>query len=77
MNDFLVSVGFFPIVTQMFVLEEMQVYSDAILFFNLVFNIIELIFIVISIFLIYSLLLVRIETKTLEIGIMRMVGLGK
>jgi ABC-type antimicrobial peptide transport system permease subunit len=38
---------------------------------------VELIFIIISILLIYSLLLIRLETKTLEIGIMRMVGVSK
>jgi ABC-type antimicrobial peptide transport system permease subunit len=55
----------------------MKNYSIAILFFHLVFDIVELIFIIISILLIYSLLLIRVETKTLEIGIMRMVGLSK
>jgi ABC-type antimicrobial peptide transport system permease subunit len=61
----------------MFVLQMMQEFSIGILFFHLIFNIVELIFILISILLIYSLLLIRLETKTLEIGIMRMVGTSK
>lgn len=47
------------------------------MFFNLIFVIVEMIFILISILLIYSLLLIRLETKTMEIGMMRMVGLSK
>lgn len=55
----------------------MQKYNLAILFFNLIFRIVILIFIVISVMLIYSLLMIGIETKTMETGIMRMVGVSK
>ena len=61
----------------MMVLEEMQLFSIGILFFHLIFDIVELIFIMISVLLIYSLLLIRLESKTLETGIMRMIGLSK
>lgn len=47
------------------------------MFLGLVFDIIILLFVIISIFLIYSLLMISIETKTFEIGVMRMVGLDK
>jgi ABC-type antimicrobial peptide transport system permease subunit len=61
----------------MLVLEDMQLFSLGILFFHLIFDIVEMIFILISVLLIYSLLLIRLESKTLETGIMRMVGLSK
>lgn len=44
---------------------------------GLIFNIIILLFVVISILLIYSLLMISVETRTFEIGVMRMVGLTK
>ena len=47
------------------------------MFMGLIFDIIILLFVVISILLIYSLLMISIETKTFEIGVMRMVGLSK
>lgn len=61
----------------MFIMGEMEVFSLGILFIHLVFDIILLIFIIISILLIYSLLMIGVETKTMETGIMRMVGLSK
>jgi ABC-type antimicrobial peptide transport system permease subunit len=61
----------------MLVLDEMQLFSIGILFFHLIFDIVEMIFILISVLLIYSLLLIRLESKTLETGIMRMIGLSK
>lgn len=47
------------------------------LVFSLTFRIVITIFIIISILLIYSLLMIGIDAKTLEIGIMRMVGISK
>lgn len=44
---------------------------------GLVFDIILLLFVIISILLIYSLLMISVETKTFEIGVMRMVGLSQ
>lgn len=55
----------------------METYNIVILLFNLVFDIILLIFIVISILLIYSLLMIGVETKSFETGILRMIGVGK
>ena len=49
----------------------------SVLFLGLVFNIILLVFIVISVLLIYSLLMIGVETKTMETGIMRMLGTNK
>ena len=44
---------------------------------GLIFSIIVILFIVISILLIYSLLMISIETKTYENGVLRLVGLSK
>ena len=47
------------------------------MFIGLIFDILLLMFIVVAILLIYSLLMISIETKTFEIGVMRLVGLSK
>ena len=47
------------------------------LFIGLIFKVLLLIFIVVSVLLIYSLLLISVETKTFEIGVMRLMGLSK
>ena len=47
------------------------------MFVGLIFDILLIIFVVVSILLIYSLLLISVETKTFEIGVMRLVGLTK
>jgi ABC-type antimicrobial peptide transport system permease subunit len=44
---------------------------------GLIFSIIILMFILLSVLLIYSLLMISVESKTFEFGIMRMVGLSK
>lgn len=61
----------------MAILTEMFKYNIAILLFSLIFDVVLLIFIVISVLLIYSLLMIGVETKTFETGIMRMVGVSK
>lgn len=55
----------------------MQIINQGILLLGLVFNIVLLVFIVISVLLIYYLLMIDVETKTLENGIMRILGTNK
>ena len=55
----------------------MQIYSFSVMFIGLIFNILLLIFVVVACLLIYSLLLISVETKTFEIGVMRLIGLSK
>ena len=55
----------------------MHNYSYAVMFIGLIFDILLLIFVVVACLLIYSLLLISVETKTFEIGVMRLVGLTK
>ena len=54
----------------------MQLYNFGLLFLGLVFNIVIILFVVISILLIYSLLMITTETKTFDIGVMRLIGLS-
>ena len=54
----------------------MNLYSFALLFIGLVFNILIIMFVIISILLIYSLLMITTETKTFDTGIMRLLGLS-
>ena len=42
------------------------------MFVGLIFDVLLLIFVVVSCLLIYSLLLISVETKTFEIGVMRL-----
>ena len=67
----------FNVGTDISLLFEMHLYSYAILFIGLIFDILLIIFIVVACLLIYSLLLISVETKTFEIGVMRLVGLTK
>jgi ABC-type antimicrobial peptide transport system permease subunit len=71
------TLGFYPVESKLPILTNMQLANMAILLLGLVFNIVLLVFMVISVLLIYSLLMIGVETKTLEIGIMRMVGTNK
>ena len=47
------------------------------MFIGLIFDIVLVMFVIVAILLIYSLLMISVETKTHEIGIMRLVGLTK
>ena len=55
--------GLYNIGTTVRLLAEMQTYSEAVLFIGLIFDILLLIFIVVACLLIYSLLLIQVETK--------------
>ena len=69
--------GFYDLNVEYELLEKMKETEAPLLFIGLVFNILLLIFIVVSVLLIYSLLLISVETKTFEIGVMRLMGLSK
>ena len=71
------ALSFYPMSTQFDLLKSMEASESPILFIGLVFNIILIIFIIVAVLLIYSLLLISIETKTFDIGVMRLVGLSK
>ena len=68
--------GFYQVATEYSLLQAMKITGAALLGIGLVFKILLLIFIVVSVLLIYSLLLISVETKTFEIGVMRLMGLS-
>ncbi len=76
-NAIIKDLGLYPITTKLELLKEMQGYSYQVMFIGLAFDVIVILFVIVAILLIYSLLLISVETKTFEIGIMRMVGLSK
>ena len=76
-NRLVNDLGFYPISVWLELLEAMEILSQAIMFLGLVFDIIILLFIILSILLIYSLLMISVESKTFEFGVMRMQGLSK
>lgn len=76
-NEIIEALGFFPLKMDLGVLEEMEFYGQALLFLGLIFDVIILLFTILSILLFYSLLMISIESKTFEFGIMRMVGLSR
>ena len=55
----------------------MELASQAILFLGLIFDLVIILFISLSVLLIYSLLMISVESKTFEFGVMRMVGLSQ
>ena len=57
-------------------LDDMQLFSYGILMIGLIFDIMLIMFVMISVLLIYSLLMINIETMTFDIGVMRLLGLS-
>ena len=58
-------------------LQEMKLTSAASLLLGLLFGIIVILFVVISVLLIYSLLMISVETKSFENAVLRLIGLSK
>ena len=71
------ALGFYNIKSNPLLLEALLPYDYAVMFIGLIFEILLIIFVVLTVLLIYSLLLISVETKTFEIGVMRLVGLTK
>ena len=77
MNSIQTGIGTYRLATNFDLMLDMKGYSIIILLLGLVFDVLLIIFVVISCLLIYSLLLISVETKTFETGVMRLVGLSK
>jgi len=75
MDEIVTACGVYPVSMSNRLLQVMQIFSFALLFLGLVFNILLIIFVIISVLLIYSLLMIATETKTFDTGIMRLIGL--
>jgi len=74
LEDFL---GYYPVQVTSGILDSIATLEMGILIVNLIFNLVKSVLIVISILIIYSLLMVSIESKNFEIAVIRMVGLEK
>ena len=59
------------------ILQDLRLLSLGSIFFGIILSLIVVLLSVLSIMLIYSLLMVSIETKTYEIAIIRMLGVSK
>ena len=75
-NKVVNALDFFQIATMMPLLSNVLNYKMPILYMGLVANILIILFMIIAILLIYALLMISIETKTFEFGVMRLVGLS-
>jgi len=71
------ALGFFPVSVTCEILKQLQTLSLGLVFIGIIFSVVSLLFIIISVLLIYSLLMITVEEKSFEIGIYRMVGLNK
>ncbi|KAI3651558.1 hypothetical protein MP228_002861 [Amoeboaphelidium protococcarum] len=76
-SDIVYAAGFTQIQSNLSLLSNLKKTNIFSAFLNLIFGIVFLILGGLSIFLIYSLLMVSVETKTFEYGIFRMVGMTK
>ena len=69
--------GYFPITIEAFILQDFKLAHLSVTFLQLVFNLVMLLLFMISVLLIYSLLMLSMESRSFELGVMRMVGLSK
>lgn len=69
--------GDYPVTIVSDILNKILILETGIHIVTLIFNMVKLLFVVISVVIIYSLLMVSIESKTFEIAVQRMVGLNK
>ena len=70
------ALNFFKVNTALPLLDRLEHFSLLILYIGLIANIIVILFVIIATLLIYSLLMISIEKKTFEFGVMRLVGLS-
>jgi len=68
--------GFFEPQASMPLLTEMSALQYGVLLLGIVFDVVIILFVTISVLLIYSLLMVSVETKTFENGVLRMIGIS-
>jgi hypothetical protein len=76
-NKMIAALGFYQPIAYMGLLKTMQLLSLGSLNLGLIFSIIVILFTVVSVLLIYSLLMISVETKSFENGVLRLVGLSQ
>jgi ABC-type antimicrobial peptide transport system permease subunit len=75
-NTVMKDLGFFEPAAELPLLMEMATLQYGVLLLGIVFDVVIILLIAISVLLIYSLLMVTVETKTFENGVLRMVGIS-
>lgn len=75
-NQVIRDLGYFEPAAELPLLNEMSSLQYGVLLLGIVFDVVIILLITISVLLIYSLLMVSVETKTFENGVMRMVGIS-
>lgn len=76
-NPLFFKVGFTRILTDLPVLGGLDDTKLISLFLGLILNVIIFILLFLSVLLIYSLLMINVETRVFELGVMRMIGTQK
>ena len=76
-NEVVNALGFYELNTRMPLLDKVEDYAMMILYIGLVANLVVILFVIIAVLLIYSLLMISVEKKTFEFGVMRLAGLSK
>lgn len=69
--------GFYSIRVDLGLIDEVGEYSRYVMFVGIIFDLVVALLVIISVLLIYSLLVINIETKTFHIGVQRMIGLTR
>ena len=73
----ILSIGFNQVDAEAEILEYMFTTRFFSLFLGLLISLVIFVFVVLSIILIYSLLMINVETRTFELGVLRMVGMKR
>ena len=76
-NQLMASLGFYDFRSMLELLQYMKLSQVASLMLGLLFGVIVVLFIVISVLLIYSLLMISVESKSFETSVLRLVGMSK
>lgn len=76
-NQLMDALGFFKFEMKLEILQVMEYASWAMVLLALVFDLVLILFVTLSIMLLYSLLTDSVESKTFEYGVFRMAGMGK
>jgi ABC-type antimicrobial peptide transport system permease subunit len=71
------SLGFYPVRVVNSVIDEVGEFSRYVMFIGIIFDLVVVLLVILSVMLIYSLLVINVETKTFHIGVQRMVGLTR
>ena len=75
-SELIDALGAYPVAGAFDLLQMMQLFSVGLLLIGLIFDIMLIMFIIVAVLLIYSLLMITIETKTFDTGVMRLLGLS-